>query len=430
MTDGISSDRARHHWLAPHTTVLGGLDPDAPLDDLEPLRPVIGGARVVAVGEGAHFVREFALARQRLVRFLAERCGFTVLAFEYGFAEGIALQRWLDADTGDPVPAGGTANAGLTADMGHWLRRHNRTGGHPLRFVGVDVPVAGGDLRPVLEPLAAYLRDVDPEALPRVEAALAVADRFAGASVAAAAPAWAALEPAERDGLTAALARLLLRARALEPVYVERGGADRYATALRLLEAAAHTDYMLGAMRDLFAGGGLGNDTSVREHYMAQTLLWHLERAEPGTRFVLAAHNNHIQKTPITGDHTALPMGHLLHRALGEDYRAVALTHTADRVPEMHPDASPAGFSVVEEPLAPPPEGSVEAALVAAGHGGATVLADLRSAPEAPARRLDRMRSQSAVMAVPVRDAFDAVLSVPSTTTEVSMELGAEPGRE
>ncbi|MBV2365313.1 erythromycin esterase family protein [Streptomonospora nanhaiensis] len=425
MTDGTSAFRARH-WLAPHTTVLGGLDPDAPLDDLEPLRAVIGDARVVAVGEGAHFVREFGAARRRLVRFLAERCGFTVLAFEYGFAEGLALQRWLDADTGadGPAEAGGTANAGLTPDMGHWLRRHNRTSGHPLRFVGVDVPVAGGRLRPVLEPLADYLREVDPEALPRAEAALALADRFGGESVAAAAPAWARLEAADRDALTAALARLLLRVRALEPVYVERGGADRYATALRLLEAATHTDYMFGAMSDLFAGGGLGFDTSVREHYMARTLLWHLDRAAPGTRFVLAAHNNHIQKTPITGDHTALPMGHLVHRELGADYRAVALTHTADRVPEMYPDDSEAGFSVAEAPLAPPPEGSVEAAIVEAGHGAHAVLADLRGAPEGPADRLVRMRSQSAVMEVPVRTAFDAVLSVPATTTEVSMRLG------
>ncbi|MEV1169210.1 hypothetical protein [Nonomuraea sp. NPDC049784] len=40
-----------------HTSVLNTLDPGDPvLDDLEPPRGVIEGARVVGVGEGAHFV--------------------------------------------------------------------------------------------------------------------------------------------------------------------------------------------------------------------------------------------------------------------------------------------------------------------------------------------------------------------------------------
>jgi erythromycin esterase-like protein len=29
--------------------------------------------------------------------FLAERCGFTVFAFEFGFSEGFALDSWLNA---------------------------------------------------------------------------------------------------------------------------------------------------------------------------------------------------------------------------------------------------------------------------------------------------------------------------------------------
>lgn len=34
-------------------------DPDNPLDELEPLRDAIGGARVVAIGESSHFITEF-----------------------------------------------------------------------------------------------------------------------------------------------------------------------------------------------------------------------------------------------------------------------------------------------------------------------------------------------------------------------------------
>jgi erythromycin esterase len=33
---------------------------------------------VVGIGESAHYVREFYLLRHRLLRFLVQRCGFTV----------------------------------------------------------------------------------------------------------------------------------------------------------------------------------------------------------------------------------------------------------------------------------------------------------------------------------------------------------------
>lgn len=50
--------------------------------DLEFLRDAIGDTRVVMLGESAHGVREYNEIKGRLVRFLHERMGFRVLAFE------------------------------------------------------------------------------------------------------------------------------------------------------------------------------------------------------------------------------------------------------------------------------------------------------------------------------------------------------------
>jgi erythromycin esterase len=133
-------------WFGAHASPLATLDPHAPLEELEPLREIVGDARVVAVGEGAHFVEEFSLARARLLRFLAERCGFTVFALEFGFSEAFALDRWLQGagDDGDLAAVSPAAVAWGAGGLMHWLRGHNRTSGHRLRFVGIDVPEAGG----------------------------------------------------------------------------------------------------------------------------------------------------------------------------------------------------------------------------------------------------------------------------------------------
>ncbi|WP_258175182.1 erythromycin esterase family protein [Actinopolyspora mortivallis] len=428
MTDRMSRSAPLSDWFCEHTSTLRGFDVDAPLDDLEPLRDIVGDARVVALGEGAHFVREFTHARQRMLRFLAERCGFTVVAFEFGFSEAAALDHWLrgHGDDADLATVGGTTNAGVNPELVHWLRRHNRTSAHPLRFVGVDTPTAGGQLRPALEPLADYLREVDPEVVILVERALAIADRFTGTSVAVAAPKWAQLDNAEQDALTASLTRLLLRFRSLEPLYVSRSDQAGYDRALRHLEAALHADYMFTAMRELFAGRGLEGDTSVRDHYMAESLRWHLDRAESGTRIVLAAHNNHIQKTPVyfDGELAALPMGYYLHLLLGDDYRALAQTHTAEHVAEMHPsEDTETGFTVTEERLDTPEPGSVEAAVIDAGHGAEISLTSLRNAPS---EGLDSIRTQSSSLSTPVPRAFDAVLTSPTTTTYHTASLHDE----
>ena len=79
-----------------------------------------------------------------------------------------------------------------------WLREHNRTAPRPVRFVGIDVPEAGGSLLPALTPLADYLSHVDPDALPLLQAAIQIAGRFACRSMVLAAPVWARLGKAEQ----------------------------------------------------------------------------------------------------------------------------------------------------------------------------------------------------------------------------------------
>lgn len=264
-------------------------------------------------------------------------------------------------------------------------------------------------------------------ALRLVDTVLEVSDRFLKGcgSGAAAGPAWAGLPAAEQNELTAVLARLLLRLRAAEPLYGSRSSQRRFDIARRRVEAACHTDYMFQAMNALLSGRGLTADLSVREVYIAESVRWHLSHTEPGTRIVLAAHNNHLHKTAFSlefaGGLTTLPMGQHLQWMLGRDYRAVALVHTADHVPETYPDQSAAvGFTLAEAHLDPAEPGGVEAALTDAGLADRITLTDLRHTPRDAqgAPLLNGIRFQYSHLSTPVPEAFDAVIAVPTVTRD------------
>ncbi len=403
-----------------HTAVLRTLDPAEPsLADLEPLRAVVAEARVVGVGEGAHFVREFTLARARLLRYLLEECGFTILAFEMGASEAAALTRWLagEGDDADLPQIAGPLTVGLFGALLGWLRRYNRSRSHPLQIAGIDLPNTL-TLSPDLQPVSQYLRVVDPAAATLLDDILPIAHEITGGSAATSAPQWGVVDSTRQDALTAGLNRLSMRMRALEPEYLARSNPDQYADASRHLDAACHTEYMLRAMNDLFSGTDLAGDTSIRDYFMATTVRRHLAAAGQHARIAVVAHNNHIQKTPVCfdGKLTALPMGHYLARALGSDYRTVALTHTGARVPEMTfpADHSPVGFTVEDVDLPDPAPGSVERAILDRGFGGEITLTHLRAA-EFP---LTSIRTQSAAMETDLAEAFDAALVSPTATRD------------
>jgi erythromycin esterase len=410
-------------WLRQHVASLATTSPAGQLDDLEPLREIVGDARVVAVGEGAHFVAEFADLRARVLRFLVERCGFTALYAEYGLHAGFAADRWVrGVDDGDLADFGGELSVGVNGLLLRWLRDYNATAARPVGFAGVDLPTSSA-LAPVLALVVAYLEEVDPEAVAQLAPAVALAERIGGGSAVLTSGRVLEFTDAERNLLTATLNRAMARLRALAPQHVERAGQPAYDQAERYLEAACRLDYMYGVMAGVFSGTGMSGDGSVRDQYMGESVRWHLDRAEPGARVVLVAHNYHIQKTPVVhgGEFAAFPMGHVLAREFGDAYRAIALTHTGPTVPEMEvvPDLPPVGFRVVDTALAEPAAGTIEAKLVAAGLGAATTLVELRGLPAT----VEYIRAQSATTYAPMPAAFDAVITTPTATTDPTISF-------
>lgn len=65
--------------------------------DLEPLRPILADRRIVMLGESSHGVREYNLAKVRLIKFLHQEMGFDVIAFESSWADAYAVYTKIDS---------------------------------------------------------------------------------------------------------------------------------------------------------------------------------------------------------------------------------------------------------------------------------------------------------------------------------------------
>jgi erythromycin esterase len=400
---------------------LDAVTPFSP-DDVTPIADLIGDARVVAIGENNHHIREFGELRNRLLRHLVTERGFTVLGFESGFAEGQLVDGWLRGGPGDVADI---ARDGFTFSLGDspeihemltWLRGH---GG--VRYAGLDVPSSAGSPVPALLAVRRYLEDVDPDVLPLVEAGLTASEPYASVSSAVAPGRYAAMAAPARDAATAALTVLVSHLRSLAPVYRQRGDGDPHAHAIAEHHAAGalRIDTYLRELAAMMSGAAPALVSSSRDTYMASTVQL-LRRLHEGEKIIVMVHNGHLQRVPFA------PMGSMrfpsagthLAAELGDDYFTLGVTAGAGTTTGLTPDDSERlGFRVHEEELPPPAEGSVEAAL---GESG-SCLVDLRANRAKGITGPSSMRHAHLFTPLDVVQAFDALVHLPRMSVSANV---------
>ncbi|MFI7700324.1 erythromycin esterase family protein [Nonomuraea sp. NPDC049480] len=291
MKESTSGRTSFASWIGDHASALGTLgtlDFRSPVDDLEPLRDIVGPARVVALGESSHHLREFYQVRHRILRFLVERCGFEVYALEAPFTQGQVLDGWV---RGGPGTVEQVAADGIALSLGQCREMHEAL---------------------------TWMREL--------EEAVDVVRRFHDPVTFAALGRYQALGPIERDVLTSALSRLMAHLRRMASVQRAHGHGADHDTATWHLRGAWYLDQLHRAN----AAEGFESASTFRDVYMAESVLRLLEG---GQRVVLAAHNWHIQRTPAmdSEENLLLPAGAHLAAALGNGYRAIGVTSSLGR---------------------------------------------------------------------------------------------------
>ena len=305
----MSDDIAR--WLTANALPLGKLSPGEPYTDLEPLREVLSGVRILGMGESTHGTREFFQLKHRILEFLVREMGFTALAMEASASAARAVDAYVLHGTGDPAHLIArlgfwTWNTQEIRTMVEWMREYNRTVpmAERVRFIGID-PQRCRDSADLVE---AFLRQVSPA---RAESAQGILRVLARA----------------RPGSRPDPDQLLRKEAEALADFLESHRAEfaERTTAEAAGEAAEHARILARAAdlvtRPLSHQAEDESVFAVRDRYMADAVTSLVDGT--ARRVAVWAHNGHIAKGTYGGGVPAL--GSHLRQRHGDAYYALGL---------------------------------------------------------------------------------------------------------
>jgi erythromycin esterase len=295
-------------WLDDAVVPLEGSHLSLPPGDLQSLRALVGGARIVSLGENTHGTRDFFEMKARILRFLVEEMGFEAFAIEATWPESNRLDAYVRTGAGDPAELLSglyfwTWNTESVLEMIEWIRSWNEAGGD-VGFYGFDMQFPGMALHNVVE----YVDLVDPDATRATEDRIRCLARLAnGPDGRSPSPGYRDQTDAYRSQCADSLAAVKVHLELNREEYEAASDSRAFALALRSLRVAEQYHLMITGEQS-------------RDQSMAENTVWLAEQLGPDSRLVLWAHNFHVSTLPGA-------QGSWLRETFGEDMVIVGFSH-------------------------------------------------------------------------------------------------------
>ena len=131
-------------WVQANALELESIEPGDGFYDLEALRGIFDGARIIALGVVSPGTRESALIHHRLIEYLSAELGFSLVALEARPENVALLGRYVSHGNGDPVSwlsllESPNFVSEETLRLVEWMRAGHETDADRITLVGFDV---------------------------------------------------------------------------------------------------------------------------------------------------------------------------------------------------------------------------------------------------------------------------------------------------
>jgi len=314
-------------WIQSHAIPLKTFHAGQGFDDMQPLKDLVGSARIVALGEATHGTSEFFRLKHRMLEFLVEEMGFRDFAIEANLPEAFAIDDYLQSGQGDPAKA----LAGLHfwpwnteefLDMLRWMRSYNAKPIHKqkLHFYGIDMQSDALAMDRVHD----WISKAAPEEASKLADLRARMDALKRMS---------SSEDRKRqwNACSTELLALMARMDARKGRLIRLQGEKTYKRQHQCLQVVAQ-----------FAAKQAGG-MAVRDWCMAVNAR-ELVDGNKGRKLVLWAHNLHIKSNDPSGK----IMGCILRRSYGQSYLAIGFAFAEGAFQAVSSDPKDGGLKVFE----------------------------------------------------------------------------------
>ena len=322
---------------------------DENYDDLGFLGEVIGDARIVAMGENAHYLHEWNRFRARLFKYLVETHGFNTFVLETGIIESRNIHKYVaGADVDWETVVKSVTNAwGVWTELQEliqWMRDYNANPerDRELRFYGMDGTGNWFHIQHPFNALMEFGRKVD------AELANDVKRSFEGPARDINIDRRGEIDEATWHRLIAESTLVINRIEQHRLAYIQASSQDDYDWALRGAEVLRDMLLAMAQTGDLDSGAGFLSIWNVRDVSMASSLEWILKREGPDARIVVGAANAHLQRYPVRVTR-ATSMGSYIENRIGREKMLIigAASTYSTKGEEPPPDTNPAAYDQV-----------------------------------------------------------------------------------
>jgi len=308
VAEGESSRRHPiHHdpvrvWLHENAVHIKSVDSEGSITDLLPIAPWLGGADIIALGDGTHGTHEYYTIKRRLIQFMAETGIARTVVFEGPWPEFLRINDYVQGGEGNARELVKTEafpfwETEEIVELVEWTREFNasRAPDERIELLGGDVVTL--DSRSAADEVISFLQKVDPVAASAATSSYqCVPDQIKSDSC----------------GLSATGVRSVLEQNAID--YQAASSRSAYLRAL-------HSAQVVESSHVFFAvspAEGEWERDRVRDEILAQYMSWFSEVWTGEERVVVWAHNEHIGGLPAVGEWKS--MGQHLKEAFGDRY--------------------------------------------------------------------------------------------------------------